>query len=339
VHPAPEPDVASVLRHHVRDPTSGFSVGSFGAIAEFHHNAGEARVVDDRSRLTMASDRGALRIDRFDGVVPLTYEGLSGRPGRWQQGVVFCLPEAEAASEARTAITELGADMDAIRDRDRDAILFDMGLGARNIDFCVRTADPALIATLRAHAGRSILDAGNPAMAALLADNPHRVAISAIARAEVYQAIGRERTPEGPHTHVLSELLRSGRTHSANIPVPAGLMPGLSLYPANPRLTGLGEEKLFDIHQHDAFQTLLVAWGAPLYVREKARVEWAVVGGEPLARFVPHDSPLGRTALRVALRQLSFTVPGGEALVAPWLDHFDRSMEGDEFDDDESQLA
>jgi hypothetical protein len=48
----------------------------------------------------------------------------------------------------------------------------------------------------------------------------HRVFLSRVGRAEVYQAIPLPdaKRPDGPHTHVLPKLLRAGRTHSANDP-------------------------------------------------------------------------------------------------------------------------
>ena len=53
----------------------------------------------------------------------------------------------------RTVLTELGADARALRERDRDAVLFDLGLGALQVDCCVRIADPEVAAQLRAHCG------------------------------------------------------------------------------------------------------------------------------------------------------------------------------------------
>ena len=61
----------------------------------------------------------------------------------------------------------------------------------------------------------------------ILAANPHRVFISRLGRIEVYQPIPPPsgKSPEGPHTHVLPRLLKSGRTHPATEPVPEGWFP------------------------------------------------------------------------------------------------------------------
>jgi len=317
-------EIYRILREHLYDPSSSFSMGSFGAIAEFHRDADEPLVLDDPERTTIASARGALRIDLADNVVPLAYETLSGRPERWQHGVVFCLPESQAASHRRSTLTELGPDCVAIRAEDRDAILFDMGLSARNVDFCIRTKDPALLRLLRHDAGRSLFEPGNQAMGAIVEASPHRIAASKLGRVEVYQAIGTVKTPEGPHTHVLPKFLKSGRTHSANIPVARGYLPCLSLYPANPLFDGLGRDKLFDPVAFAKFQSLLDRWGMPEYCAEKVRVADALHEGRDPHAYEYSRTRLGRTGLRVALRQMG-QLNGDSVILFRWCSHFDRS--------------
>ncbi len=319
-----DPEIHHVLGEHLRDPSSSFSIGSFGAIAEFHRDAAEPLILDDAERLTIATARGALRIDLVEDVKPCAYETLSGRPGRWQHGVVFCLPEALGASHNRSTVTELGPDRNAIRPEDRDAVLFDMGLSARNVDFCVRTKDAGLLALLRQVTGRSILAPGSAAMAAIVEASPHRIAISRLGRAEVYQAIGKVKTPDGPHTHVLPKLLRSGRTHAATIPVPRDFLPCLSLYPANPLYDGKGRERRFDEKSFEAFQAILDRWGAPAYCAERARALGALRKGEDPEAYDPSSTRLGRTALRVALRQAR-QQDGDTPSLSNWSRYFDAS--------------
>ncbi len=317
-------DLQRLLCDHLHDPDSSFSIGSFGAIAEFHRKTGEPLVLDDPARLMIATSRGAFRIDLDVGVTPLAYETLSGRRGCWQHGIVFCLPKRLAKSHRRTALTELGPDDGAVRKEDRGGVLFDMGLGARNVDFCIRTSDPSLLSILRDCTGRSVFDAGSPAMGAIIEASPHRVALSKLGRAEVYQAIGRTETPEGPHTHVLPKLLKNGRTHSANIPVPRGSLPCLSLYPANPLVDSLGRAKPFDLEAHTHFQSLLARWGLPEHRAEKARFLAALRRGDEPASYLCPDTRLGRTVLRVALRQAQ-QVDAANPTLAAWNRHIDAS--------------
>ena len=317
--------IRCVLRRHLHDPSSSFSIGSFGAIAEFHRATEEPLVVDNTDRLTVATARGGLRIDFDDSVLPIAYETLSRREGRWQHGVVFCLPKDQARSHGRDRLTELGPDDEAVFEQDRAAVLFDMGLAARNVDFCVRTGDPALLAILRANEGRSLFDPANPAMGAILEASPHRIALSKLGRAEVYQAIGKDATPEGPHTHVLPKFLKSGRTHSANIPVPSSHLPCLSLYPANPLSDAMGRARPFNEEDFTAFEALLDLWGHADYRTEKERTIEAFYRKQEPADYRTPGTRLGRTALRVALRQLR-QLEGDSDRLTRWLAAFDAGM-------------
>lgn len=303
-----EIDLQETLAAALRDWRAGWSVGSFGAIAEFHQDPDEPTDVDAPERLTRATARGAIRIARLEGVVPVAYETLSPRPHRWSHGVALCLPEPRAARpERRAVLTELGPDEDAVRPQDRGAVLFDMGLDQPQIDFCVRTRDPALLETLRACAGRSLFEPDCPAMPAILSAHPHRVAVSNIGRAEVYQPIGGPDTggvsPPGPHTHVLPKLLRSGRTHSANTPIPEGWTPCAMLHPANPVIGPLGEDQPFDATAFSAFERLLDAWGPQEHVDVKRDARRRLEAGASPSALAEPDSRRARSALRLALRQ------------------------------------
>src|SRR3546814_4128565 len=99
-------------------------------------------------------------------------------------------------------------------------------------------SDPALLAVLRAEVGRSVLTPDSAAMRAIkLAEpSPNRVAVSKAGRIEVYARLpsrlkGDTASPEGPHTHLLPDLLKHARTHAATVPVPDGLVPVATIHP------------------------------------------------------------------------------------------------------------
>lgn len=291
------------LRNLVADPETAWSCGSFGAIAEF------ARVSSDRARvskdgLSVHTARGALRIETLSQVRPVAYELPSSDPDLWQHGMALCLPKAACAMGRRTVFTELGPDRDAVRRQDRAAILFDLGLGVLQADTCIRTADPAAIAILRAGQGRSLLEPGNPLMREILRIGPHRVFRCRFGRVEVYQPIPAptEKSPEGPHTHVLPRLLAHGRTHAATIPIPKGWVPCMTVFPPNPARDGSGHRKPFDLEQHVAFQGLIGRFGDPGLVAIKQAVMSEVgsaAGWNAMTRAE-------RTAARVGERQRAY---------------------------------
>ncbi|AWC21193.1 hypothetical protein CO731_00641 [Aminobacter sp. MSH1] len=333
-----------LLRHHLLDWRSGWSMGTFGAIAEFHQDDGEIAVIDDRQLLTRATRRGGIRLERsmMAGLVPVAYETLSPRRHRWSQALALCLPEARARRSGRSVLTEIGPDDNAIRGIDRTGILFDMGLSLPQCDFCIRTSEPKLLVELRANLGRSVFDPANGAMPAILRTHPHRVALTNIGRVEVYQKIGGPDTggvsPEGPHTHVLPKMLKGGRTHSANTPIPEGLLPLGALHPGNPVIDPLGRDRPFEPILHGAFREMMSRFGTAEALSGRKHVDDALD-----ARLSPveTEAPSGRfarSAMRIALRQKAHLAAhsGNIALarlVADWQAAFEQSAAETEDDD------
>jgi hypothetical protein len=306
-------DAVDLAAEHLANTASTWSIGTYGVLAEFAREAGEPCERDDLQAVT---PRGAIRVEARAGVVALAYEVLSAQPALWHHGVLFTLPAAESRLPAHSAITELGPDRDAVRADDRAALLFDLGLGSPAFAFCVRTADPALVTTLRRAAGTSLLAAGRALARALVAASPHRVAFSRLARIEVYQPIAPEggATPTGPHTHLLPRLLRPRQSTSANIRIPSGAVPGLTLYPPHPAKDEAGVPKPFSHEAHAAFQSVFDRFADPEARATKAAVTAAVGRGVP-----PDRKPatrIGRQAARIALRQLRLAGVGGPALEA-----------------------
>jgi hypothetical protein len=302
-------DVRGLVRRHLADPESGWSMGAPGALAEFLRDPDEPTVLGPCS---VATDRGGIRIDPPPGCVPLAYETPVGPQDRWNHAVAFCVPAGRARVAARTVITELGPDRRPLRAEDGPdggAVLFDLGLGTPTVEACVRTAEPELLDLLRAACGQPLFAPGSPVAAALVAAGPHRVFRTACGRIEVYVAIPPPdgRSPDGPHTHLLPGILRTGRTHTAAVAVPAGHLPCAHLYPAHPLTDRTGRPRPFDPSRAAAFDDLLARYGDVEQARVTAEVVRAVrAGAGPESVATPTDAP-GRAALAVALRKLSHT--------------------------------
>lgn len=232
------------------DEISGWSMGSFGAISEFIRWPGDPAALPADRGIGWFTHRGAVRVDRTEGVKALAWEMPSTKSDRFFRHIEFLLPETEATVPQCQGITEIGVDHAAIRPEDRDMVLFDCGLAQKNVRFCVRTRDPDLLASLRANAGRDYFAAENSAAAMIFTHHPHRISLTAIGRVEVFQKIGGPDTgwksPDGPHTHLLPKLLAARRTHSANTPIPAGWLPVASLHPASPFSLPDGTERPFN---------------------------------------------------------------------------------------------
>jgi hypothetical protein len=310
-----------LVARYLADPDASWAIGTFGAIAEFHRRASEPVALSSQSAATA---RGGIRL-RLDSAVRAIAWERPASGDSWTHGIALCLEENTGAMSARTTVTELGPDSSALHEEDRDAMLFDLGIGAPHCDVCVRTAKPEVLRALRAAAGR---DAGAEGLlAALPAMSPERVFISRLGRIEVSTPIPppQGKTPDGPHTHVLAHLLKLRRTHSANVPLPAGIVPCAELFPASAIHDAHARRQPFDAAKHEAFQTLLAAYGDRACNNAKRETIAAVRAGEP-PRDVPSYSRAERLARRVALRQLA-QVDGASPLLAAWAKAFDRAAE------------
>lgn len=313
-----------VLAAQLADAEAGWSVGTFGAIAEFTREAGEDLDMQrSRDRGSVVTAKGGIRIVSHPGLRLIASE--SPTTESWSHRVALCLPQAACAMGGRTALTEIGPDRDALRSRDRSGILFDLGLGALQIDACIRVDNMEVVAELRSRTGKSVFAPESDAMRIILAANPHRVFISPIGRAEVFQPIPPPggRSPDGPHTHVLPKLLAHGRTHAATEPLPEGWIPCAHLYPAHPLRDQLGRKHAYRPDHHAGFQALLERYGLPeLTLLKRNVVEAVTTGRGPETVKCPPDR-IARATVRVGLRQLAAVEPRAPALPA-WLVAYDR---------------
>jgi len=311
---------ADLIAHHLRDPETSWAIGTFGAIAEFHRDADEQVLLSGPTAIT---SRGGIAIRLPESVQIVAWERPTAGDA-WTQGVALCLSDPAGAMGARTTVTELGTDEHALREEDKGGVLFDLGIGAPHCDVCVRVDDPAMLRTLRTAGGRPIAATGLITELAIM--SPTRVFISRLGRVEVRTPIPQPdgETPNGPHTHVLPDLLKHKRTHAATVPLPEGMVPSAEMFPPSAIHDAHGRRAPFDAGRHEAFQWLLSAHGDPGCVRAKAQTMAAVRAGEP-----PRDDAsyarAQRLSRRVALRQLLQT-DGQSAALTAWRAAFDRDQ-------------
>ncbi|WP_332686214.1 DUF6925 family protein [Bosea sp. (in: a-proteobacteria)] len=326
------PDIRELIRTQLLIETTQWNLGTFGAIAEFMRDPDEpATPIDEPGRLAAVTARGGIGFGDLAQLRPFASESVVG--AGWSHRVALCLPAESCAMNRRTVLTELGRDRAALRAEDRDGLLFDMGLGTLQVDVCIRTADPGLIATLRSFVGRPLLEPGNPAMGAIVAAGPHRVFIARPGRCEVYQPIppADGRSPEGPHTHVLPKLLAAGRTHAATEPVPDDFVPCAHFVPAHPVKDAMGRPRAWDAKAHAHFQSLLASFGDRSLVALKQSLVAAIEAQERPERIPEPASRFERHSMRVTLRQMA-AAPQRLMNLPAWLSAFDKKETSSEDD-------
>ena len=211
-----EDDPAELVRHYLADPLTGWSVGTYGAIAEFQYDPDEPGLQLDLEAMAVRTERGALAIVSLEGVQPF---GLTDDTGRLRE-IALC---SERRGAQRAIVTDLGH------------LTFDVGIAVPHIDMLVslRPDDAGTAAALHAGVGRPLFAADNPAGLAIARASPTRILASPVAHIEVHQPIPPPggRSPEGPHTHLLPKFLAQGLAHPPGSPLAEGLYCGLSLYP------------------------------------------------------------------------------------------------------------
>lgn len=313
-------DTATLIDQQIATSSTGWAIGAFGAIGEFMRDVEEPVELAANHAVTK---RGAIALASHPASRVIAYETSMGDDA-WAGAIAICLPMADAQVASHTTLTELGEDRDAIQPAARRARLFDMGLGLPHIQACVRSDHPAVIDELRRFCGHALFTDGIELFAKMPALSPHRVFISRLGRAEIYQAIPTEhgKTPEGPHTHVLPKLLRARRTHAADVPIPDGWVACATLYPANPLRDVLGRPKPFARAELAAWRSLFDAHGLESLRAVKRSVIASVEQREAPQATTKHLRA-ERLAIRVALRQHHATHGDSPALAA-WRAAFDR---------------
>ncbi|WP_228391419.1 DUF6925 family protein [Komagataeibacter medellinensis] len=215
------------------DLRNGWSIGTFGAIGEFHHVPGDKVCVTPCfDGLEIVTQRGAIRLRPNGPLHAIAWDSLVGKGRRWRHSMAFCGP---LQLTGRHTLMVLGKDVEAIRPEDRDAWLIDLGIGVGQVRMCIRTDNARLVEALAVHTDDP-LAVITEAFALLMEAQPHRVMLSPAGRLEVYQPIPKpdEDSPLGAHTHLLPKLVKLRRSCSALDPVPEGWQPFLTLHPAAP---------------------------------------------------------------------------------------------------------
>ncbi len=317
-------ELLSFWRPLIEDAGHSWSIGTFGASAEFHRTPEEkCQIIDAADSLAAVTDKGAIRVEARGDLDVIAFDNLNSDGETWSHSVVFCAPFVK---QAPGTVTPLGKDSAAIREEDRDAMLFDVGVGLGLVRMCVRTKDAALIAALDERAGKPLFGPDNgDVMHALFRAQPHRVMLSPAARIEVYQDIPQPDgdSPEGPHTHLLPKLLSKQMTHSANTPIPDGLQSVLNLHPRSPWRDGLGKRTPYNAKADAAFEALLANHALADDREVRRSVEKAVAKGVAPTEFRWPETRRGRTQARIALRRLG--AAKNDPRLAAWRSAYDRA--------------
>ena len=205
----------------------GWSMGVQGALAEFAVVAGDpgAVTVERPARRTVEAltAGGGLRLAIRDETQAFTTGDT----------VYLAVPRSTLPAAAAAGLTITDTDPGALRPGDRHDLVADLAVGHAAAAFCVRTGDAELGKQLRAIEGAAWPEALAALGPDLVATSPHRIVTTLLGRIEVYAPIPTDAgaSPEGPHTHLLPPLLRTGRELPAGVDLPPGFAPAAAFHP------------------------------------------------------------------------------------------------------------
>jgi hypothetical protein len=100
-------DLLDFLAEQVANNEVAWSLGTFGAIAEFARDADEPVVLDRADgSISAVTARGALRLTLHPEFRPIASESLTTES--WSHRVALCLPKTRCAMSERTEFAEIG---------------------------------------------------------------------------------------------------------------------------------------------------------------------------------------------------------------------------------------
>jgi hypothetical protein len=221
-----DPDGIAELAHRLLEQAAGaWSMGVQGALAEF------AVIDTDPSAVTVRRSGRTVETHAATGGLRITVtdetQAFTGN------GTVYLAVPRRTLAPPPAGVTVSEADPDALRPEDAHDLFVDLAVGHEAAAFCVRTGDPDLGKRLRAIEGATWADALAAVGPALVVASPHRIVRTGLGRIEVYAGIPTDdaASPEGPHTHLLPALLRTGRELPAGVTLPPDLAPAAAFHP------------------------------------------------------------------------------------------------------------
>lgn len=292
-----------ILRAALADPEASWSLGAFGAAAEFRRRPDETFAALGDGRMGLRTGRGGIALTLSDLLRPVAYEMPVG--DGWSHAVALCLPAAALDAVPCTRFTELGPDIGALDPARRAAVSFDLGLGLAQVSVRIRTDEPGACGRLRTQVGTVALDFDAAIWPDVAARHADLVLVGPLGRIEVQG--GGLGDPFGPRAYVVPKVLRLRRTHVATAPIPPGLVPVAHLYPPHPCRDQASRPIPFDSARHDAFQALLARWGDLNGSARKAKVaeagpvpadaanRWSRAAERVARAQAPHIAGLRRT--------------------------------------------
>jgi len=228
---------------------SAWAIVRDGVVAEFSLVDGDKPMRKlDGNTLIVDTSRAQLQLVFHEDIKPIVAETAAYRCSPWVQCIYLCVPEKVARMSARKVLTHLGSWENGYGE------LWDLGVGNDSLDACVVARDIQTHQTLKGKEGLSIIY-DSEFLGQIIKLSPARLFRTKFAHILVKQRIpSNTEQVDGPHTHLLPSIIRSG-THFP-VPIPDNMRSLIQVDPIGSVIDGNG-----DYHEwnglDDEFQSLL----------------------------------------------------------------------------------
>ena len=287
-------DLLQVVHDYLKDPETRWPIAGMATAMPLPGGSPEIKL--DYTGGQVLASHGAMRITLPSNTRLVPCEAPSD-DGLWVQASLLCLPADDAAMAGRQGLSELGFDLMAARPEDRLGVLFDLGTGPPEVEFCVRTADPALLEFLKGRIGQDPSSSPD-IMAAIREAGADHIVQSRLGRIESFGA-------------ALAPV-----AHMAQFAAPDGYLSGLAFISPQRMADGAMDQATFE-----TFRILQNSFAEPALWRFRESVTEAISAGAAPGSLPDNETPHPDT-LRLILRQIEYT-DGPSATLTAWRDAFD----------------
>ena len=287
-------DILKTLGTYLKENNYAVSIGGLGAIAEYENPIFQLEETETLLTISSKNKNGAMRAKISQDFGFLARETLSNKSRLWNQEIIVNSTEHFSEKATGGVLRELGKDANPLEENHKDHILFDLGVGLRNSLFCIRTCHDELIALMRGYIGKKITTTQHPILEAIVDVSPTRV----------YQKISRARTPKGPHTHLLPELLSVANKQSVENSPSTKSLPMMTFYPKR-----RSRRDPCGIKSCQNFNRLLRIFGDRDYYRAKNLAISGLLKNDLAENLRYFQSSIEKTALKITLLQSKHYFP------------------------------
>ena len=268
-----EEEIKNLILESATKTNSSYAIVRDGVVAEFSIVPGDNPIKTfENNVLRIDTHRATLSIKFDESVSAIIAESGAHGCSPWTQNIYLCISKQNAKMSARNVLTHLG-----LYDYEPDkGELWDLGVGNETLDACIISKDNETNNLLKQKEGQYIID--DPQfLGELIKHSPTRLFKSKFAYIIVRQKIPLEDEDEieGPHTHLLPPIIKSGKHFG--VPIPDDLIPIIQTDPFGSVIDGNGDFYKWNGFEKDEFQAFLRKYGDQNYVLLKQELKQKII--------------------------------------------------------------